>query len=126
MPKHESNYVLQLADKTSCPECHEHVHLLCRRDGKNDVPWFYVCWWCENIYEVGKGRVLTTTEETVPESRFDDGAPVPSTPHEGGGAIPMPASGELEEEEADRQRSYPDAEDIDTSGRGADRYGTGE
>lgn len=61
--KPHSNYILQSSHKTYCPSCQKMVDLLCddlfakskaRRLAK---PWFYICWHCHKIYEVGKGEV---------------------------------------------------------------------
>ena len=70
---------------------------------------------CDNVRSIllselddyGMAVTQVTVREGLPD-KFEDGSPVPATPHEGGGAIPMPPSSQLEEEEADRQRSYPD------------------
>jgi hypothetical protein len=51
-----SRYVLQDDDKTFCPVCHGQVKLLCRLDGKMK-PWFYICFKCAEIAELGRGRV---------------------------------------------------------------------
>ena len=52
-----STYVLQDASKTRCPDCQEYVKLLCREDGSRRWPWFYICFNCSFITEVGKGRI---------------------------------------------------------------------
>ena len=60
MPR--SNYVLQPDVKTFCPDCHRNVYLLCREDGNNKKPWFYICHHCGMVAEVGKGRVIIATD----------------------------------------------------------------
>jgi hypothetical protein len=62
----KSNYVIQKAEKSFCPGCHESVTLLCQRDGKTTGhPWFYICFDCKMIAEVGKGPVLDWDAETL-------------------------------------------------------------
>lgn len=55
----KSTYVLQLDDSSFCPCCGKPVRLLCREDGKNGegAPWFYICFDCQEVAEVGEGKV---------------------------------------------------------------------
>lgn len=53
-----SNYIIQRAEKSHCPNCGMTVDLLARRDSNNKVPWFYICWSCRLIAEVGRGEVI--------------------------------------------------------------------
>jgi hypothetical protein len=52
------HYVIQRDEKSFCPKCHKPVDLLCRTDGSIRAPWFYICWGCQFVAEVGKGEVL--------------------------------------------------------------------
>lgn len=52
-----SHYILQRAEKSHCPQCGRTVDLLARADGNNKSPWFYICWFCRLVAEVGKGEV---------------------------------------------------------------------
>jgi hypothetical protein len=54
--KSQSNYVLQPDKKSFCPYCQADVVLLCREDGNNRKPWFYICFICKVVMEVGKGE----------------------------------------------------------------------
>lgn len=56
MPK--SKYIIQEALNTKCPTCQKPVDLLCMADGNNRRPWFYICWNCTFIAELGKGIVI--------------------------------------------------------------------
>ena len=56
-----SNYIIQKAEKSHCPSCGKVVDLLCTN---NDMlkalkreHWFYICWNCKLVFELGKGRV---------------------------------------------------------------------
>ena len=53
-----STYVLQQADKSTCPLCGQHLSLLCDHKGNVKKPWFYICWTCRNITQVGVGPVV--------------------------------------------------------------------
>jgi len=58
-----SPYIVQAATMSKCPMCGQALALLC--DQKGDLnnktkPWFYICWLCRNISQVGVGPV---TEE---------------------------------------------------------------
>lgn len=57
-----SNYVIQIADKSFCPTCTKNLHLLCRIDGTTRAPWFYICFDCKVVAEVGKGIVNQSEE----------------------------------------------------------------
>jgi hypothetical protein len=53
-----SAYVVQRDGKSFCPKCRQALDLLCRRDGQvKRAPWFYICWVCMAITEVGKSEV---------------------------------------------------------------------
>lgn len=54
----KSKYVIQIVPNTRCPNCNQPVDMLCRADGTaSHWPWFYICWHCDLILEVGKGEV---------------------------------------------------------------------
>jgi hypothetical protein len=55
-----STYVVQAATGSRCPVCGQHLALLCDRNGNPKKPWFYICWLCHNVTQVGVGPV---TEE---------------------------------------------------------------
>jgi transcription elongation factor Elf1 len=55
-----SEYIIQKSFKSYCPDCHKEVDLLCTKNGEEN-PWFYICWSCKQLFEVGKGKV--TREE---------------------------------------------------------------
>lgn len=63
-----SNYLIQKASKSHCPQCHKMVDLLCTDDERDMLRalkhnhWFYICWNCKKIYEVGKGEVYRENE----------------------------------------------------------------
>lgn len=52
-----STYVVQNDENTKCPLCGQRVQLLCDRRGNLRKPWFYICWLCRNIVQVGVGPV---------------------------------------------------------------------
>lgn len=53
-----SSYVLQTAYHVRCPNQPEHqVMLLGREDCDMRKPWFYICFECYEVTEVGKGKV---------------------------------------------------------------------
>ena len=55
MPK--SNYVQQPAYGARCSKCLTTMTLLCDEEGNINKPWFYICWLCKHIAQVGKGPV---------------------------------------------------------------------
>lgn len=61
-----NKYIIQLADKSYCPECKQNVKLLIY-DGIMNIegPMFYICFKCSKVYEVGIGEVpdLTLVEK---------------------------------------------------------------
>jgi uncharacterized protein with PIN domain len=59
-----SSYVLQYDEKSYCPKCGNNVELLCEKldtrlesTTKKLGAWFYVCFDCRLIAQVGKGEV---------------------------------------------------------------------
>ena len=58
-----SRYVTQLVAKTRCSKCEQPVTMLCREDGDVDWPWFYICFPCTIITEVGVGQVCADPEK---------------------------------------------------------------
>lgn len=58
----QSNYILQKADKSHCPGCKKYVDLLCTDEPMLEAlkrkHWFYICWNCKRVFELGKGEVL--------------------------------------------------------------------
>jgi hypothetical protein len=56
----KSSYVVQSAKKSFCIRCHIPVCLLCKENGNNKEPWFYICFACKTVYQVGKGECLWT------------------------------------------------------------------
>lgn len=56
-----SNYVIQDAPKSHCPHCERVVRLLCPDGGSAAKPWFYICWNCQCVFEVGVGQVEEAT-----------------------------------------------------------------
>jgi hypothetical protein len=59
-----SPYVLQLASKTRCPQCHQPTDLLIRRNGtiSSAAPAFYICYGCRLVVHVG--RAVVDRDET--------------------------------------------------------------
>lgn len=58
----QSSYIIQRADKSICPHCHHHVDLLATDDDmlkalKRSKHWFYICWHCHIVTEIGCGEV---------------------------------------------------------------------
>lgn len=57
-----SNYILQKTTKSFCPKCHKNVDLLCTDEemlpALKHNHWFYICWNCKLVAEVGKGEVF--------------------------------------------------------------------
>jgi hypothetical protein len=58
-PHYKTLYVLQLDEKSFCPKCGKNVELLCESNSfkKTLGPWFYICFDCRLVAEVGKGEV---------------------------------------------------------------------
>jgi hypothetical protein len=56
-----STYVVQPDPKTKCPMCGRPVDMLCDHKGNVRKPWFYICWFCRNVVQLGVGPV--TREE---------------------------------------------------------------
>jgi hypothetical protein len=52
-----STYVVQPSPDSRCPMCNQYLQLLCDRKGNIRKPWFYICWSCRNITQVGIGPV---------------------------------------------------------------------
>lgn len=56
-----SRYLLQKANKSRCYHCHKHVDLLCTNEeilkALKRWPWFYICWHCKKVFEIGRGEV---------------------------------------------------------------------
>jgi hypothetical protein len=52
-------YVIQRADKSSCPECHGPVDLLIRDNPTSNAssPAFYICWLDQQIFQAGVGHI---------------------------------------------------------------------
>lgn len=51
-------YMLQSTDMSFCPDCKSNVDLLCTDgDSLNTTQWFYICWKCKRVYQLGKGEV---------------------------------------------------------------------
>jgi hypothetical protein len=55
-----STYIVQAALNAKCPLCGQPVDMLCDHKGNIKKPWFFVCWTCRNITQIGVGPV---TEE---------------------------------------------------------------
>jgi hypothetical protein len=55
----KSKYSTILARKSYCPRCGATLTLLARRDCliSDRLPWFYICWYCKKIHQVGVGEV---------------------------------------------------------------------
>jgi len=59
-----SEYLLQADEKSFCPVCRKPVCLLCRRDGRTrGWPWFYICFGCQLVAQVGEGEVPRAESE---------------------------------------------------------------
>ena len=54
----KSAYIIQKDIKSHCNNCNETVDLLCREDGDVTFPWFYICFNCDKVFQVGKGEVV--------------------------------------------------------------------
>lgn len=52
------DYILQQAEKTRCLACDRKVELLCPRTASFKGKWFYICWPCQAVYQIGKGQVI--------------------------------------------------------------------
>jgi hypothetical protein len=50
-------YVLQHDDHTFCKYCGKEVELLCERTGRKTNNWFYICWPCKKVFQLGLGEV---------------------------------------------------------------------
>lgn len=50
-------YVVQNDSRSTCRHCGEPVDLLCDSAGNTRKAWFYVCWSCKVIAQVGVGEV---------------------------------------------------------------------
>jgi len=51
-----SRYIVHRDEKSFCPKCGRAVSLLAHRDGSQRTPWFYICFVCELVAEVGRGE----------------------------------------------------------------------
>jgi len=54
--KTNSTYILQQCSAI-CKDCHGHCEMLCKASGDNRSPWFYICWKCHTVAQIGKGMV---------------------------------------------------------------------
>jgi len=55
-------YIVQESEKSFCPRCDRSVMLLCPKTlRRTRKPWFYICFWCRSIYEVGRGELKEET-----------------------------------------------------------------
>jgi hypothetical protein len=52
-----NKYFLRKEEKSFCPSCKERVYLLAREDGFHPNTWFYICWICQEVRQVGHGKV---------------------------------------------------------------------
>jgi hypothetical protein len=60
----KSPYVVQPDGHTMCPSCHKHVDLLCEEFPPRRLrPWFYICWNCKTIVQLGVGPVRREGEQ---------------------------------------------------------------
>jgi hypothetical protein len=57
----KSKYVLTKTDKSYCSTCHKGLLTLLSCD-TNRGPWFYICFACEKVTQVGKGPVLSEAD----------------------------------------------------------------
>ena len=66
----QSRYILQLAEKSRCRYCNSYVSLLAEGSeaAKFSIPWFYICWNCHRIWEVGIGEVTYDASHKIPET----------------------------------------------------------
>ena len=67
-PAAQSQYILQDESKTWCMRCDSRMHLLCHHDRVPSAvrPWFWICFNCKTVVEVGKGDVrYDGNKETV-------------------------------------------------------------
>lgn len=53
----KSTYILQLDEKSFCPKCGKPVDLLATIELFHKKPWFYICWACHHVAQVGVGPV---------------------------------------------------------------------
>ena len=53
----KSNFVMQVAKGSFCPDCLKTVTLLCKRNDPFMDPAFYICFPCNKVGHVGKGPV---------------------------------------------------------------------
>jgi hypothetical protein len=55
-------YVVENCEKSFCDDCGQKVVLLCTKDYTQDIiqwPWFYICWACKKVSQIGRGPVET-------------------------------------------------------------------
>ena len=87
--KSQSQYVLQLDEKTFCPKCGITAYLLCPEVSVDVVspgramsmPWFYVCFGCRVVAEIGRGPVpYVSTRESGDAVGKVQGGPDTVTP----------------------------------------------
>lgn len=53
----KSDYVLQLDEKSICKYCGKYIELLCTQWVSLRKAWFYICFDCRKVFQVGKGEV---------------------------------------------------------------------
>jgi hypothetical protein len=52
----KSEYIIQNDEKSFCPKCAKPLDLLCERNPRIRLKdWFYICWDCKLIAQVGAG-----------------------------------------------------------------------
>lgn len=52
-----STYTVFKDEHSKCPMCDEYLTLLSPRNATQKKPWFYICWLCKNVTQVGVGPV---------------------------------------------------------------------
>lgn len=70
--KNQSRYILTKTEKSRCPHCNKHVDLLSTDEdilhGLKHSHWFYICWHCKRVYEIGRGEVKRDESKSVDAS----------------------------------------------------------
>lgn len=59
------SYVIQFDHSSRCKECGAEVDLLCHENSPRQ-PWFYICWNCRTVAQLGRGMVRRDGEDMKP------------------------------------------------------------
>lgn len=53
----KSRYEIQATEKSFCPDCHQPVDMMADDSTSLSRSWFYICWACKKVFEIGVGPV---------------------------------------------------------------------